>query len=263
MAFIFIFIRIITFLASLNVIFPSGTPNTFKVGFSILISIIISFTVDIDTSTVNMFDLIYGATMETMTGLVLGYMTSLCFNSLKLCGSLIDQQLGLAMANIYDPNSKEQTTLIQNLMYWMGIVIFFYINGHHELIKGIEKSFQLIGIGENILINNFDYIVHVFVQYFVIGFKIAVPIILALIITELIMGLISRSVPQLNVMVIGMPLKILVGIIFFIIALPFIITEIHNLINKIPSVLDGTLSMGNNSLASLGPIGMADRKSVV
>lgn len=257
MAFIFIFIRIITFLASLNVIFPSGTPNTFKVGFSILISIIISFTVDIDTSTVNMFDLIYGATMETMTGLVLGYMTSLCFNSLKLCGSLIDQQLGLAMANIYDPNSKEQTTLIQNLMYWMGIVIFFYINGHHELIKGIEKSFQLIGIGENILINNFDYIVHVFVQYFVIGFKIAVPIILALIITELIMGLISRSVPQLNVMVIGMPLKILVGIIFFIIALPFIITEIHNLINKIPSVLDGTLSMGNNSLASLGPIGMA------
>lgn len=257
MAFIFIFIRIITFLASLNVIFPSGTPNTFKVGFSILISIIISFTVDIDTSTVNMFDLIYGATMETMTGLVLGYMTSLCFNSLKLCGSLIDQQLGLAMANIYDSNSKEQTTLIQNLMYWMGIVIFFYINGHHELIKGIEKSFQLIGIGENILINNFDYIVHVFVQYFVIGFKIAVPIILALIITELIMGLISRSVPQLNVMVIGMPLKILVGIIFFIIALPFIITEIHNLINKIPSVLDGTLSMGNNSLASLGPIGMA------
>ena len=255
MAFIFIFIRIITFLASLNV--PSGTPNTFKVGFSILISIIISFTVDIDTSTVNMFDLIYGATMETMTGLVLGYMTSLCFNSLKLCGSLIDQQLGLAMANIYDPNSKEQTTLIQNLMYWMGIVIFFYINGHHELIKGIEKSFQLIGIGENILINNFDYIVHVFVQYFVIGFKIAVPIILALIITELIMGLISRSVPQLNVMVIGMPLKILVGIIFFIIALPFIITEIHNLINKIPSVLDGTLSMGNNSLAPLGPIGMA------
>ena len=257
MAFIFIFIRIITFLASLNVIFPSGTPNTFKVGFSILISIIISFTVDIDTSTVNMFDLIYGATMETMTGLVLGYMTSLCFNSLKLCGSLIDQQLGLAMANIYDPNSKEQTTLIQNLMYWMGIVIFFNINGHHEIIKGIEKSFQLIGIGENILINNFDYIVHVFVQYFVIGFKIAVPIILALIITELIMGLISRSVPQLNVMVIGMPLKILVGIIFFIIALPFIITEIHNLINKIPSVLDGTLSMDNNSLASLGPIGMA------
>ena len=204
---------------------------------------IISFGLNIDVNIGTTLDLVNCVVMETVTGLVLGYITSLCFSSLKIAGSLIDQQLGLSMANIYDPNNKEQSTLIKNIMYWMGIIIFFSMNGHHRLIEGIQHSFQLIEIGENILTNNFDYIIYVFVQYFTIGFKIAVPIILALIVTDLIMGLISRSVPQLNVMVIGMPLKLLVGIVFLMIALPFIITEVHNLINKIPSVLDGTLGM--------------------
>lgn len=245
---IFIFIRLITFFASVNVIFPTGTPNIFKVGFSLFMTTIVSFGISVDINIVTTLDLVNCVVMETVTGLVLGYITSLCFSSLKIAGSLIDQQLGLSMANIYDPNNKEQSTLIKNIMYWMGLIIFFSINGHHRLIEGIQNSFQLIGIGENILTNNFDYIIYVFVQCFTIGFKIAVPIILSLIVTDLIMGLISRSVPQLNVMIIGMPLKLLVGIIFFMIALPFIITEIHNLINKIPSVLDGTLGMA--------PVGM-------
>lgn len=254
---VLVFIRLITFFASINVIFPNGTPKMFKVCFTLFMSLIISYSIDIDINIVTVPDLINCAVMETITGLVLGYITSICFSSLKIAGSLIDQQLGLSMANIYDPNTKEQSTLMQNIMYWMGIIIFFNMNGHHMLIKGIQHSFELVGIGESILTNNFSYVINVFIQYFVIGFKIAVPIILSLIITDLIMGLISRSVPQLNVMIIGMPLKLLVGVTFFIIALPFIITEIHNLFNKIPSILDGTLlSMNNDMIGNLGPVGI-------
>ncbi|MGL6105051.1 fused FliR family export protein/FlhB family type III secretion system protein [Romboutsia sp.] len=249
---LFIFIRLTAFFGSLNVIFPGGTPNIFKVGFSLFISAIIALTVNVDVNITSTLGLINCVTMEVITGLTLGYITSLCFNALRIGGSLIDQQLGLSMASIYDPNTKTQTTLIENLMYWMGIMVFFGMNGHHKLIEGIQQSFKLIPIGESILNNNFSYIVNVFVQCFEIGFKIAVPITLALIITDLIMGLISRSVPQLNVMVVGMPLKVLVGIIFFMISLPFIITEIHNLLNKIPSILDGTLT-----LSPMAPIGMA------
>ncbi|HSQ87858.1 fused FliR family export protein/FlhB family type III secretion system protein [Romboutsia sp.] len=253
---ILVFIRLITFFSSINVIFPSGTPNMFKVAFSLFMSVIVSFTINVDVNIITMPDLINYTIMETMTGLVLGYITSLCFNSLKISGSLIDQQLGLSMVNIYDPNSKDQSTLIENIMYWMGIIIFFSMNGHHRLIEGIQQSFKLVPIGESILSNNFTYIINVFVQYFIIGFKIAVPIILSLIITDLIMGLISRSVPQLNVMIIGMPLKVLVGVIFFIIALPFILNEVHNLFNKIPDVLDGTLGMNSSVLGPLGPLGI-------
>ncbi len=253
---ILVFIRLTSFFASINIIFPSGTPNMFKVAFSIFMSIIVSFTINVDVNIATTLDLINYTVMEITTGLVLGYITSICFNSLKIAGSLIDLQIGISMANIYDPNSKEQSTIIENIMYWMGIMIFFSMNGHHRLIEGIQQSFKLIPIGESILSNNFTYIINVFVQCFIIGFKIAVPVVLALIITDLIMGLISRSVPQLNVMVIGMPLKVLVGIMFFIIALPFILNEVHNLLNKIPDILDGTLSMDNNMLGPLGPLGM-------
>lgn len=248
---ILVFIRLITFFSSMNVIFPSGTPNIFKVGLSLFLSVVISFTINVDVNIASAADLINYSIMETTTGLVLGFITSICFNSLKIGGSLIDQQLGLSMVNIYDPNSKSQSTLIENIMYWMGIIIFFSMNGHHRLIEGIQQSFKLVPIGESILSNNFTYVINVFVEYFIIGFKIAAPIIVALIITDLIMGLISRSVPQLNVMIIGMPLKILVGIMFFIIALPFILSEIHNLFNKIPDILDGTLALNNNFIGPM------------
>lgn len=256
MIFILIFIRLITFFASINVIFPSGTPNVFKVAFSLLVSLALASTINIDVEVNSVYQLISYSFMETITGLVLGYITSLCFNSLKIAGSLIDQQLGLSMVNIYDPNSNNNSTLIENIMFWMGIMIFFSMDGHHELIRGIHQSFMIIEVGESILNNNFTYVVNIFIQCFIIGFRIAIPIILSLIITDLIMGLISRSVPQLNVMMLGMPLKILVGVAFFIIALPFILTEIHNLVNIIPSILDGTLSMNNNILSSIGPMGV-------
>ena len=254
---LFVFIRIVTFFSSLNILFPSGTPNVFKVCFSILISAIVAFGINIDVNIVNTFDLVRLTTMETITGLTLGFITNLCFYSLKIAGSLIDQQLGLSMSSIYDPNSKDQSTLIENLMYWMGIIIFFSMNGHHKLIIGIQDSFRLIEIGENLIGDNFYYIINVFIECFSIGFRISVPIVLSLIFTDLIMGLISRSVPQLNVMIIGMPLKMLVGIVFFMVALPFIITEIHNLLNNIPDILDGTLSMiDGNMFTSLGPVGV-------
>lgn len=256
MIFIFIFIRMVTFFGCINVIFPSGTPRIFKVIFSVFISMILSPFIPIEIN-INTFEqLIVYAAMETLTGLVFGFITNICFNSLKTAGSLIDQQLGLSMANIYDPNTNTQSTLIENILYWIGIVIFFSMDGHHKLIEGIQHSFNLVSIGEPILGGNFDYIINVFTQCFIIGLKIAVPMILSLIIAELTIGFISKSVPQLNVMIIGMPLKLLIGVVFLIVALPFIITKIHNLFNEIPSILDGTLSMNNNIFSNIGPIGI-------
>ena len=253
---IFIFIRIITFFAIINVIFPAGTPNIFKVVFSLFMSTIIAFTVHVNVHITTVLQLINYSIVEIVTGLVLGFITSLCFNSLKIVGSLIDQQLGLSMINIYDPNSKNQSTLIENIMYWIGILVFFTMNGHHSLIEGIQHSFEIIPVGKSILIGNFNYVINVFIEYFAIGFKIAVPIVLCLIITEITMGLISRSVPQFNVMVIGMPIKLLVGIAVFIIGMPFILKEIHNLFNQLPSILDGTLKVKHGVLSSIGPVGM-------
>lgn len=252
---IFVFIRILTFLGCINVIFPSGTPKVFKVMFSIFISFIISPFIQADIAVHSLSQLIVYALMETLTGLVFGFITNMCFNSLKIAGSLIDQQLGLSMANIYDPNTNTQNTLIETILYWLGVMIFFSMNGHHQLIAGIQNSFNLVEVGQLILSGNFDYVINVFVQCFIIGIKIAIPMILSLLIAELLIGFISKSVPQLNVMVVSMPLKLLMGIIFIMIALPFLINKMHHLFNQIPSILDGTLSMNSDAISNIGTVG--------
>lgn len=252
---IFVFIRILTFLGCINVIFPSGTPKVFKVMFSIFISFIISPFIQADIAVHSLSQLIIYALMETLTGLVFGFITNMCFNSLKIAGSLIDQQLGLSMANIYDPNTNTQNTLIETILYWLGVMIFFSMNGHHQLIAGIQNSFNLVKVGQLILSGNFDYVINVFVQCFIIGIKIAIPMILSLLIAELLIGFISKSVPQLNVMVVSMPLKLLMGIIFIMIALPFLINKMHHLFNQIPSILDGTLSMNSDAISNIGTVG--------
>ena len=252
---IFVFIRILTFLGCINVIFPSGTPKVFKVMFSIFISFIISPFIQADIAVHSLSQLIIYALMETLTGLVFGFITNMCFNSLKIAGSLIDQQLGLSMASIYDPNTNTQNTLIETILYWLGVMIFFSMNGHHQLIAGIQNSFNLVKVGQLILSGNFDYVINVFVQCFIIGIKIAVPMILSLLIAELLIGFISKSVPQLNVMLVSMPLKLLIGITFLMAALPFLMNKMHHLFNQIPSILDGTLSMNSDAISNIGTVG--------
>lgn len=238
---IYVLFRITSFFLATSIIFPSGTPQLFKICFSLILSVMISLNIDISVTIGNFYELIKYATFETINGLVLGYIVNICFYSLKMAGKLIDSQLGLTMASIYDPNTETQTTIVENLMYFVGIVVFFTINAHHILISSIQNSFNIIPLGYSILDYNFSYILDVFLQYFIMGIKISIPMIVVLIITDLITGVISRSISGLNVMTIGIPLKILVGVLFFISSTPFILNSIKDIIKKLKDVLDGTL----------------------
>lgn len=242
---IYVFLRITAFFIATNIIFPNGTPKLFKVAFSIFLAVSIGINVEVDILVNNFYELIKYSLVETINGLVLGYIVNICFYNLKMAGKLIDNQLGLSMATTYDPNTQSQSNIIENLMYFIGIVMFFGIDAHHILIRSIQKSFNLIPIGYSILENNLSYIIYVFTQYFIIGIKLSIPIILVLILTDLITGIISRSISGLNVMIIGMPLKMLVGIIFLMSALPFILNQIQDMFKGLIDVLEGTLASGS------------------
>ena len=240
---IFAFLRITSFFTSSNILFPQGTPNLVKIALCLFLSVVVSVNTGIDIEVENMYMLVSYATIEILTGLFLGYITSICFNVIKMGSQLIDMQMGLSMASIYDSTTKTQTTLIGNLIYWMGVLVFFSVNGHHVLIEGLQYSFKIIPIGTSIVENNIDYLIKIFIEYFTIGFKMSVPVCLALLISELIMGLISRSVPQFNVMILGMPVKILVGILFLLVSLPFILNECYGLFNALSNIMSGTFSV--------------------
>lgn len=247
---LFVFFRISAFFMAANVIFPSGTPKIFKVCFSLLISAMLGVNIEVSITAGTTYELVVFAILETVNGLVLGYIVNLCFYSLKMAGNLIDYQIGLSMSSTYDPNTNANATIMENFMYFIGLVVFFGLNAHHVLINSILNSFEIIPIGYSIIDNNLGYIMKVFMEYFIIGIKIASPIVLILIVTDLITGIISRSISGLNVMIIGMPLKMLVGLVFIIAALPFIINEIQEIFKGLGNVLDGSLTFNLQLLAS-------------
>ena len=233
------FIRLSTFLTVCKSIFPPGTPGTFKVLFSLMLSGITAINLGINVEINDMYTFIAYSITELLNGFFLGYITFLALNVVQIAGSLIDMQAGLSMASIYDPQTGAQASLIQRLYYWIAICLLFVTNGHHLLLNGIFQSFEIIPIGTLPMLNNIQYILKLFGEYFTIGFQISIPVVLTLILSDLILGLISRSVPQLNVMIIGMPLKLLIAVIIVFLSLPILSNELQKIISDLPKILNG------------------------
>ena len=237
-----VLLRISAFFMGIPIFFPKSTPAMVKVGFCVVFTFII--LPGVNYGNVNLITsnstLIIFSVSEVVTGLILGYITKFCFFSAQMAGQLMDFQIGFSMISMFDPISNENVTLLGNLLYWISMVMFFVVDGHHMLIRAIIDSFNSVEIGKFILTQGTAMMmVSIFIQFFTLALKIAIPIILIIIITDLSIGLVSRTVPQLNVMILGMPIKILIGLSCFSLVLPAVINLIVNSFYTIPDIIKG------------------------
>jgi len=236
-----VLLRISSFFMSIPIFFPRPTPRMARVGFCVIFTFLVLPGVNYENVKLinNNTALIIFAVAEVITGLTLGYITKFCFFSAQMAGQLMDFQVGFSMMSMFDPISNENVTLLGRLLYWFSMVMFFVVDGHHMLIRAIIDSFSVINIGKFILSQQSSMMmVKIFTEFFTLGLKIAIPIILIIIITDLSMGLVSRTVPQLNVMILGMPIKILVGLSCFALVLPVVMKLIVNSFYTIPDIIN-------------------------
>ena len=126
----------------------------------------------------------------------------------------MDMQIGFGMVNVIDPMMGGQVPMMGNFFYILTALFFLMIDGHHILFKALFESYSIIPLGgfafSATLLTN---IVNVMAVTFLIGVQISIPILAALLMTEVGLGILSRTVPQMNVFVIGMPLKIGLGLL--------------------------------------------------
>ncbi|MBC8062244.1 MAG: fused FliR family export protein/FlhB family type III secretion system protein [Clostridiaceae bacterium] len=239
--FIFVFIRMISFFGIVNIFFPIGFPNKAKVGFAVIMSFMLLPGINQTGLAVNNnLELIITIGSEITTGITLGFLTNLCFNAIKFAGQIIDTEVGFGMISIFDPTTSSNATFIENMLYWFSIMLFFITDTHHVLISELVKSFQVVEIGEFILSpKSSTVILNIFIQYFAIGLKISIPIVFIILITDLTMGLIARTVPSLNVMILGLPIKIVLGLMCISLALPIFADEIISNFNSFPQIFKG------------------------
>ncbi|WP_394884610.1 fused FliR family export protein/FlhB family type III secretion system protein [Clostridium butyricum] len=236
-----IFLRISSYFVATKIFFPSGTPIMFKTGFSMILSYgIIS---GVDHNTVLAIDSNYMIAFyiisEVLTGLILGYITNLVFQAAKLAGSWIDIHAGFSMVTVLDPATQTSTTLMGNLFYFVSLVFFFMINGQELIVRAIYESISIVPLGHTIVYQETVMgAAETIVDFFVLGVKIALPIVLIIVMTDICLGLITRTVPTIPIMIFGMPIKNILGFITFLIIMPTMLKIIGTAIYELPDIFN-------------------------
>jgi len=162
-----------------------------------------------DMSVVRILTLLIG---ETMIGLVLGLVSLFIFAGMQLAGQLISFQLGFAIINVIDPQSEVEITVFSFMENYLGLLFFLLINGHHWFFLAVSDSFNYLPVqGIHLRGPLVAEIVRLSSQTLISGLQIAAPVLAVTIIADVIIGIIGRATPQINILIVGMPLKTLVG----------------------------------------------------
>ena len=142
---------------------------------------------------------------------------------MQLAGQTIAFKMGFMMINLIDPQSQVNMPMISFLLNFIGLLLFLFINGHHWFLLAVYDSFTTLPVGGFVLNGPLvNQIVGFSASIFLIGVKIAAPVIVVIFVVDVVVGIIGRSAPQIHVLVVGMPLKILVGFATLSVSLYFL-----------------------------------------
>ncbi|MBS4536036.1 flagellar type III secretion system protein FliR [Clostridium sp. D2Q-14] len=232
--FLLVFIRMTGIFIITPIFSRTNIPTILKVSLSLIISIITFTTIGeqdlIIEGNIHLMILIF---KELTIGLIIGFISYLFFVSLIIAGQIIDTQIGFGMANVFDPQHNTQVPITGNFYYILALLIFLTIDAHHWFLQAIVKSYSVLPIG-NINLNDgiLNQIIVIFSEIFNIGFKISSPVLATIFLSNVLLGILARTVPQMNVFVVGMPLKIVVGLLTIFITLPIYLIALQHIFNN-------------------------------
>lgn len=209
-----IFIRVTAIVSVTPLFGNNAVPVRVKAAISFFLSIIMINTVDYTAvSYVGTIGYSVLVMKEAITGLVIGIGSGFCLYILNYSGHFIDMELGLSMAMEFDPTSNLQSTITANFLSHLFIIMFLMSDMHYFIIDALNESYKAIPIGvANIDAGLYHIIVKYIVDYFVIALRIALPIFACVFVINIILGILAKVAPQMNMFVIGMQLKIFVGL---------------------------------------------------
>ena len=220
---ILVFIRISAMFSVIPIFGAKNTPVITKIGLVLFLALILVpiqlplFDIEI----VNFMEFARYIVTEALIGFSMGLITLIMLNVFYLAGSLIDRNIGFAMVSVIGAQDESQLPVSSNFYYILAMMIFIITNVHHLLIRAVVDSYVAFPIGSNPIIGLIVYdFVEVLSFSFVIGFKVASPFILIILIANVLLGLLSKAMPGMNVFMIGMPLKIVIGLFIFLLVLP-------------------------------------------
>ncbi|MBB3063480.1 flagellar biosynthetic protein FliR [Microbulbifer rhizosphaerae] len=179
------------------------------------------------------YELVIALLKEFSVGLALSAAIMAAFSAFSVAGRLIDFQMGLGAATLFNPLSNSQNSLIGTLLTLMGTLIFFLVDGHLALIRGIKQTFVLVPIGGGLKTIGFLEAFLAAGKMFLYGATLAAPVILGLFLIDFVIAVFARTMPQLNPYFVGLPFKIFMGLMLLTLSLNYFSNPIRAIFESI------------------------------
>ena len=159
---------------------------------------------------------------ELFIGWLIGFVAYVILAAITMAGKIMDMQVGYTIAQVMDPTSNEQSPLIGSFLYNLTIIYFLTVNGHHMIIAALVESFRAVPINGMVWHDAMaDFIGNITNGIFLVGMKIAMPVTFSILLTNVGMGILARTMPQMNIFVIGVPMHLMIGTAMLALLMPF------------------------------------------
>lgn len=224
------------FFGSLNV------PVYFRAGTCLALSMVLFPVVDGFTAlqappTVLMYTA--AVLREIFVGWLIGFVSYISFSAIQMAGKVMDMQVGFSIVNVMDPTSGQQAPLIGSFLYNLSVIVLLVTNGHHMLLAALVESFRTIPLtGISFDASLAELIARFTTGIFLTGVQIALPITFSILLTNVSLGILARTMPSLNIFVVGIPLQIMIGMFVLLMVIPFYVLFLDVLFNEMYGNID-------------------------
>ena len=246
MTFSLILIRVSMILILAPVFGSEIVPAQVKIVLAVALSFVLMSVVKVDPSFFpeSAVSLVYLILKELMIAMVLALLIRLVLEAVQFAAMYIGYQMGFAIVNVMDPQSGSQVSVLSQFAYILALLIFLSVNGHHIIIKALVQSFATAPPGGMIMAPLvLQEVIAAFGQMFVVAIKIGAPTLGILFCSKVAMGIVAKTVPQMNVLFVGMPMDIFIGLLVFGLSLSFFVPIIGGAISGADSAIQTLLKL--------------------
>ncbi|PID39974.1 MAG: flagellar biosynthetic protein FliR [Proteobacteria bacterium] len=224
-ALLLIFFRVIAILFSSPILDTATIPVLFRAALALAVSVLLLPLIDtsVNLPEMNLIAIVLGIVSEIVIGITIGLTVKLLFTGIQLAGQIAGYQMGFAVANVMDPATSAQIPLLSQLFNLTAMLVFLSINAHHMFFSALVDSYTLIPpLSMQFRPELTEFMMTLAANMFTIAIKVGAPLIAVMLLVSVGMGLVARTVPQIHIFIVAMPLKILIGFAFMLIVAPYL-----------------------------------------
>lgn len=193
----------------------SNTPNRIKIGLGVFVSILLAMSLpphEIVYHSVEGYAVL--VLKEAVTGFLIGFGAQICMLVTSFAGQIVDMDIGLSMATIFDPTTKEQISITGAFYQYMFMLMLITTGMYQYLLKALMETYELIPVSGAVFREDslLQAMLSFISEYIVIGFRICLPVFIVILLMNVILGVLAKVSPQLNMFSVGIQIKILVGL---------------------------------------------------